>query len=63
MRVLVSRPSKYGGPCKGCGRYIAIGEETFKLDVGRRGHQTSGGNGQGDWVGRCCVPDPPDPAA
>jgi hypothetical protein len=50
-RVVTWSFSKHGGRCQAadCGRRIGRGDPMAKVDVGLRGEQTSGGNGQGEW--------------
>lgn len=42
--------------CRRCDRVIEKGDRIAKVDVGLRGSQTSGGNGQGHyWCSTCAV--------
>ena len=55
ITVVATTRSRFGGTCQRCGRHVSRGEPIVKIDVGRRGPQTSAGNGLGEWWCEACA--------
>lgn len=51
--IVARIPSRYGGKCHDCGRWINRGEMTYK--IGTDGQTTQAGQGPGFWVCTECV--------
>jgi hypothetical protein len=56
MIVVARTRSRFGGRLD-CGHQAQQGQIIYKVDVGLRGQQTTGKNGQGEWwCAECAVP-------
>jgi hypothetical protein len=59
VTVVARSTSRHGGRLD-CGHRCQPGDPIVKVDLGDRGHQTSGHNGRGSWLCVVCAADVED---